>query len=263
MDTSTLELNRSNRIKGEAGFLFIDDGGSGDIPVVFLHSFAGNTTHWKNQLKHLREGRRAIAFDFRAHGKSDSSSTHSYSAEALAGDVAAVVDSLDLGRFILVGHSQGGSAAIAYADTHPTRVAGLVLVSTPGKSPEEISKPVISSLESSSYQKVMDDYMKQLVEGAKPEVSAQVNEDVKKLSKPASISFIKGLFEFDPTEMITRYSGPKLIVATSGEGKQPNALVNQAPKIPKKIIDGTSHWPQLDKPEEFNRLLDEFLKEIK
>ncbi len=261
--TSTLERDPSNHIKGAAGFLFIDDGGSGEIPVIFLHSFAGNSTHWINQLKYLRENRRAIAFDFRAHGKSDSSSSYSYSAEALAGDIAAVGDSLDLERFVLVGHSQGGSAAIAYADTHPTRVAGLVLVGTPGKTSAEISKPVISSLESSSYQKVMDDYMKRLVADAKPEVSSQVNAEAKKLSKKTSIAFIKGLFEFDPTEMIKRYPGPKLFIATSGDTKQPNALVNQVSNQPKKIIEGTSHWPQLDKPDEFNQILNEFLKKIK
>jgi len=263
VDTSILGHKQINKVKGEAGFLYIDDGGSGNLPVVFLHSFGGDISHWKSQLDHLRTSRRAIAFDFRGHGKSDSSSTYSYTAEALAGDIAAVVDSLDLGRFILVGHSQGGSAAVAYSDTHPTRVAGLVLVGTPGKTPAEISKPIISSLESDVYQKVMDDYMKQLVDGAKPEVSSQVNRGVKKLSKKTSVSLIKALFEFDPINRIKRYQGPKLIILTSREATQPNSLCNQVPEVPSKIIEGTSHWPQLDKPEEFNRILDDFLKTIK
>ena len=46
----------------------------------------------------------------------------------MAGDVAAVVDTLKLDRFVLVGHSMGGGVALTYAGAHPDRVAGLVLV---------------------------------------------------------------------------------------------------------------------------------------
>ena len=61
----------SERINGPSGSLNVDDGGNGDIPVVFLHSFGGGTTNWKNQLDELRKSRRAIAIDLRGHGKSD------------------------------------------------------------------------------------------------------------------------------------------------------------------------------------------------
>ena len=108
-----------NKIKGEEGYIFVDDGGSGNLPVVFTHSFGGDVSHWANQLTHFRETRRAVALDFRGHGKSDASPNSHYTAEALANDIVAVVDGLDLDKFVLVGHSMGGSAAIAYADSHP------------------------------------------------------------------------------------------------------------------------------------------------
>ena len=50
----------ADTISGPQGTLFVDDGGSGGVPVVFLHSFAGDTTHWTAQLEHLRTNRRAI-----------------------------------------------------------------------------------------------------------------------------------------------------------------------------------------------------------
>src|SRR5688572_21197501 len=93
-----------NKVKGEEGYIFVVDEGTGDLPIVFTHSSAGNTTHWKNQLAFFRPTRRVIAFDFRGHGKSDSYSTSRYTPEALANDIVAVVDSLDIGKFILVGH---------------------------------------------------------------------------------------------------------------------------------------------------------------
>jgi len=36
----------------------------------------------------------------------------------------------------------------------------------------------------------------------------------------------------------------------------------QMPEVPHKIVEGTSHWIQMDKPEEFNRILDEFLETV-
>ena len=262
MNASTLERKSSHRIKGQEGFIFIDDGGEGEIPVIFSHSFGGDTSHWKHQLEHLRISRRAIAFDFRGHGRSDKSPNNRFTAEALSGDIAAVVEGLDLEQFILVGHSMGGSAAIAYANSHPTRVMGLVLVGTPGKTPLEISKPIIASLESENYQKIMNDYMKQLVDGAHPTVSSLVKDGVNKLSRETSITIIRALFEFDPIDMLNRFSNPKLIISTTQEGQQPNALYHQVAGTPYKIIDGTSHWPQLDKPHEFNKILDQFFTEV-
>ena len=39
----------------------------------------------------------------------------------------------------------------------------------------------------------------------------------------------------------------------------PTALHRQMPDISRKVITGTSHWPHMDKPQDFNRLLDDFL----
>jgi len=261
MDSVAIEKH-IERIKGPAGSLYINDGGTGGITVLFTHSFGGDNQHWKNQLEHLRKTRRAIAFDFRGHGKSDAPVDNDYSAEAMAQDIAAVADSLELDRFILVGHSMGGSAAIIYAGTHPERLAGLILEGTPGKTDAKQARMVITSLESDHYQKVMDDYMRQLVNGAKPEVDSIVNKGVHQLSKASSIAMIKALFEFDPLPELKKYNGPRLIIATQREEEQPNSLQKQAPEIPRKTVEGTSHWIQLDKPDEFNALLDEFIKSI-
>jgi pimeloyl-ACP methyl ester carboxylesterase len=90
------------RITGPAGLLHVDDGGAAGVAVVFVHSFAGNGAHWSAQLAHLRPKRRAVAFDLRGHGQSQSPA-HDYAVESLAGDIAAVVDGLGIKRFVLVG----------------------------------------------------------------------------------------------------------------------------------------------------------------
>ena len=69
---------------------------------------------------------------------------------------------------------------------------------------------------------------------------------------------IGAIFDFDPLPALQRYSGPMLIIDTP-HGDSPTALHRQLPDVSRKVIEGTSHWPHLDKPQEFNRLLDEFL----
>lgn len=57
---------------------------------------------------------------------------------------------------------------------------------------------------------------------------------------------------------LQRYRGPKLAVITS-ENDKPYDLHMLSPEMPHKVVPGTSHWLHMDKPEEFDRILDEFL----
>jgi pimeloyl-ACP methyl ester carboxylesterase len=264
MNTTTIKKEEvlTKTIRGSAGVIYVDDGGEGGIPVLFIHSFGGDTRHWANQLSHLRTSRRAIAMDIRGHGRSAAPAGNDYTIESLANDVAAVVDSLGLTRVVLVGHSMGGSSAIAYAARYSGRVAGMVLTGTPAKTPPEQSKAVIASLESEKYDTVMADYMNKLLANAKPETDRLEREGMNKLSKETNISIITSIFSYDPVPPLGSYKGPVLIISGSVED-QAHSLHKAFPKIGYKTIGGTSHWMQLDKPEEFNKLLDEFLSTIK
>src|SRR4029077_423900 len=100
-------------VAGPAGNLYVRDGGEGEeVPIVFLHSLAGNGGQWALQLDHLRHRRRAVAIDLRGHGESDPADDGDYSIAGMAHDVAAVVDQLGLRRFVLAGHSLGSLVGI-------------------------------------------------------------------------------------------------------------------------------------------------------
>jgi len=249
------------QIQGPAGFLHTDEGGSFGVPVVFVHSFAGSTAHWAAQLAHLRKTRRAVALDLRSHGQSDSPTRDDYAVESLAGDIAAVTDGLKLKRFVVVGHSMGGSASLAYAGAHPERAAGLVLVGTPGKIPAEQAQQVMSSLKS-DYENVMASYWNKLLTNAQPQVLAQIQSERGRLPRAVSLSLIQAIFDFDPVPMLQRYRGPKLAVVTPDQDN-PYDLHNLVPDLPHKVVIGTSHWLHMDRPEEFNHIFDEFLKEVR
>ena len=249
-------------VMGAAGAIYVDDGGGKDgLPVIFLHAFGGDSSQWASQLSHLRHHRRALAIDLRGHGKSAAPRDANYSVDAMARDLEAVVDKLEIPRFVLVGHSMGGAIAIKYAGRYPNRVAGLVMVGAPGKVPEEQSKQIMASIES-DYDKTMKEYWEKLLTGAQPNVRTQVLSRMESVPKEDSLAIMRALFADDPLASLDRYKGPKLIVYTS-HGNTPTALQNARPTIPNVEMPGTSHWPQLDKPGEFDRILDEFLATVK
>ena len=103
--------------------------GSGQ-PLVLLHGGAGATEMFGEVLRPLSEGRRVVAADLQAHGRTaDIDRPLRY--ELMADDVAALTGHLRLGKADVMGYSLGGGVALRAAIQHPDAVRKLVLVSTP------------------------------------------------------------------------------------------------------------------------------------
>ena len=81
---------------------------------------------WRPWLAELSRHHTYIRYDQRGSGLSDSDGSD-FSLEAGVSDLEAVIETLGLGRFPLLGMSQGGAVAIAYALRHPDKVSHLVL----------------------------------------------------------------------------------------------------------------------------------------
>jgi len=239
----------------------VDDGGSGGLPVIFIHSLAGNVSHWSSQLERLRKERQAVGFDLRGHGHSQSPPDGDFAIESLAGDVGVIVEEVGIQRFVLVGHSSGGTVAIAYADSHPEKVAGLLLADPSGdarKVPAEQVNLMIGALESDSYSKAIEDYYGILLTGSQPAVREKVIQDLRNTPRETVIGIFKSTLQYDPLTPLHHYKGPKLSVVTS-LNDAPFSLHNLDADLPHIKVTGTGHWLQMDKPEEFNRILDDFL----
>jgi pimeloyl-ACP methyl ester carboxylesterase/DNA-binding CsgD family transcriptional regulator len=105
--------------------------GSG-APLVRCAHWLSHVEHdlrspvWRPWLAELSRDHQYIRYDQRGCGLSDSTVTD-FSLDAWVGDLEAVVDGLGLRRFPLIGMSQGGAVAIAYAVRHPDKVSHLVL----------------------------------------------------------------------------------------------------------------------------------------
>lgn len=82
---------------------------------------------WGRTFQRLATGRRFIRYDERGNGLSDWN-VDEISFEAFVRDLEAVADALGLGRFPLLGMSQGCAVSIAYAVRHPERVSALIMI---------------------------------------------------------------------------------------------------------------------------------------
>lgn len=258
--------NLSIWIPGPSGNLFVRDGGleAGDgLPILFLHSLAGNGGQWALQLDHLRRHRRALALDLRGHGDSDPADDNDYRIENLADDVAAAADQSGLRRFVLAGHSLGALVAIEYAGRHPERVAGLLLVDPNGDQsglPREEIDPTLAAVREDPLGEITD-HFRQLVLGGDPDAGRWVLDDLLLTAEDAIVGALESAASYAPLPALARYPGPKLAIISS-LNSLPISLHKLLPDLPVRLLPGTGHWLMMDRPETFNRLVDDFLVEI-
>jgi len=242
--------------------LHVDDGGRDRVSVLFVHSLAGNCSHWFSQLEHLRRERRAIALDLRGHGLSGMASDGDYSISALADDIKSAAEALNLQKFFLVGHSLGASAAIEFAGRHPEMLAGLLLADPSGdarKLPAEVMGPFLDAMQSEAYASTVEGYWKSMIAVSNPAIQEKLLSDLRSTGKDVVTEAFRSTLKFDPLTPLERYSGRKLSVITD-LNDTPISLHNLLADLPHVRISGTGHWLQLDRPEEFNRILDAFLR---
>lgn len=257
-------MNNQGRTDLTPGGLFIDDGGDGGTPVLFVHSAAGSTELWAAQLAHLRAGgRRAIAIDLRGHGRSRPPADGDYSIDALASDVAAAADHLGLTRFVLVGHSLGGTVATAFAGAHPDRVAGLLLLdpASDGRTiPADQARQMMDSLEKDTYG-TTEKYWMPMTQVFTEQTREIIFGGLRRTDEHAVMEPLRALLTFDPVAPLSRYPGPKLSIITA-LNENPGGYQNLVKSLPHRKIEGTGHWLHLDAPDEINRLIDDFLSRV-
>jgi pimeloyl-ACP methyl ester carboxylesterase len=110
-------------------------GPAGAPSLVFLHGVTLDLTTWHYQWTAFSDRYRCVLFDARAHGRSEPPRSGDHSLEAMAGDLKAVLDAaVPEGAAVLIGHSMGGMAILAFAERFPEefggRVKGVVLADT-------------------------------------------------------------------------------------------------------------------------------------
>lgn len=106
---------------------YLEWGSAASPAVVLLHGLRGSAHTWDLVAEPLSGRYRLLALDQRGRGDSDWAPNAEYTRDAYIRDVEQFVDQLGVSRFVLIGHSMGGSNAIAYTAKHPEQVRAAVI----------------------------------------------------------------------------------------------------------------------------------------
>lgn len=252
-------------VDGTAGKLRVSDGGSGGVPVVFVHGLGADLEVWRAQLDHVRASRRALAYDQRGHGGSQPASDGVYTIDALAEDLDRVVSAKGLERFVLVGHSMAGAVITAYAERHPEKLAALVYADAVGdasQAPPEIKEWFLHPPEGYGPPQVQAEFSGMIGPKARPTTREHVLASVARV-EPATIAALRrSMGSFAPGPELARYTGPRVAIEAD-DAEVPFMASKTIPGVTLTTLSNVSHWLMMDDPEGFNRALDTVLAQAR
>jgi len=112
--------------------------------IMLIHGYAGCAETWEYQINHFGHEYRVLVPDLRGHGQSNAPFTQ-YTMPEMVADINNIAETLELPeKFVLVGHSFGGSICIEYAAAHPERLDKIILIATAGEYPLPRSASLLS-----------------------------------------------------------------------------------------------------------------------
>lgn len=100
-------------------------------PVLFLHGYTESKEIWNDFSLALQANYTIIAMDLPGHGQTELPEINSM--ESWAGIVKALLEHLEVGPVVLIGHSMGGYLCCEFADLYPELVLGLCLFNSSGR----------------------------------------------------------------------------------------------------------------------------------
>jgi pimeloyl-ACP methyl ester carboxylesterase len=113
-----------------------DQGNPDGIPLVLIHGAGGSLHLWEGWVRELGSQARLISVDLPGHGLTGAWPRAEYTVEAYADFIEVLVNTLNLDRFVLAGHSLGGGVAWTFAATRPDRVSQIILIDAAGENHE-------------------------------------------------------------------------------------------------------------------------------
>ena len=241
-------------------------------PVVcFMHSLASDGGMWAEQVPPLlAAGWRVLRLDMRGHGGSDPV-TGDYTMAALADDVAAALAALGLRRVHYVGLSIGGMIGQAFAIAHGARLASMMLCDTSPQSPpgaKEAWGPRIEIVKKAgSLVPLADPTMARwFTDAYKPKHPArwqQIRETIAGTTAAGYLGCAAAIMNFDFVPKLPSLKIPTLVVCgAEDEGTPPAANRRIAELIPGgsyQEIPATRHFPNVERPDVFNRIMMDWL----
>jgi pimeloyl-ACP methyl ester carboxylesterase len=251
--------------------IYYEVAGEGEPPVILLHGGMLDCTMWDEQFELLAKNHRVVRYDASAHGRSVLP-PEAYWDHA---DLRGLMDHLGIDRAILVGLSMGGRVAVDMALEDPERVQAVVAVSSGLGGYRFVSdfhvdnrKTMIAAWKSGDFDAVVESFQREWTDGphrAPEEVDPETRERVRGMARNTVESVMEGRSLHPPAiERLGELEQPMLVV--TGELDMPgiheiaDLFAEANPNAEFVRVPGVAHMVNLEAPEEFNRVLLEFLE---
>lgn len=247
-------------------------------PLVLLHGTGGHAEAYGRNVARLAEHFRVIAYDMVGHGFSGGRE-EPYTLDTYSAHLRALLDALGIDRAHLSGESLGGWVAAWFAAHDPDRVDRLVLT-TPGN---VTSKPETMAKIRESTMKAVTDASEASVRSRlewlfAPGNRGMVTDELVAVrhaiyTQPDAVANMRRVLALQEPEVRARYAwdpawcgrvaAPTLIMWTSddptGAVSEGELLAQWIPGSRLVVVEDAGHWPQWERPLEFERLHLDFL----
>jgi pimeloyl-ACP methyl ester carboxylesterase len=243
--------------------------GKGDTTLVFVHGWSGDSRYWKYQIPYFFKKYRIVAIDLAGHGNSEQN-RKVYTLEAFGQDVKAVVEDVNAKKVILIGHSMSGEIVAEAARLMPDRVIGIIGVDSIQNvediMPREEIDRMIEGMQTDFKGEVKKFVEPMLGKNIRPEFKKWIIDDISCEPSYVAISAFKEyVTKFENKGIANIFREVKVPVRCVNADLWPtNAEVNRRymSSFDIAIIKGAGHFIMLEKPKEFNKKLDDSIKEI-
>jgi 3-oxoadipate enol-lactonase len=252
-------------VQTSAGVIGMAVAGERPVPILFLHGVGSDKTVWHRQLDHFGPQRPAVAIDYPGYGESEFKPDATRDDYALA--ALAALDALGIAYAHICGLSLGGVVAVALHSLAPERCRSLILADTFAVHPDGrgiYDRSVAGSADMRAFAEARADFL--LAQPADPAVRSEVIVTMSKIDPAAYLIGAEAVWLADQRERVCAIDVPTLIICGDQDKPTPPALSEELhamiPNSRLEIIAGAGHLTNLEKPAEFNALLDEFLSEV-
>lgn len=239
--------------------------------VVFLHGFPLNGTTWSPQVQHFKNKFSRYAPDLRGHG-SGSQNVGPWMIAHFVEDLKRFLDDQKIQKTTLCGVSMGGYVALQFVNQYPDRVQSLILSDTraDGDSNEAKDKrfATVQKIHKDGLQSFASDFVKSALSETtlqnRPELQKEL-ENIIVSNRRESLAMVLGALASrkDSTPYLKEIKCPTLVIVGAEDKITPveanEALAKGIPGAQFRKIEHAGHFPNLEQPEKFNALMEEFL----
>ncbi|HZD55209.1 MAG TPA: alpha/beta hydrolase [Anaerolineales bacterium] len=220
-------------------------------PVVFLHGWIGSWRYWIPSMQSASSSFRAYALDLWGYGDTAKTS-QLYSLDRQVDLLDGFVEKLGIGKVALVGHGLGGIVAALYATQNPDLVDRIMAISFPLEN-ETLNARLLTSTPAELADWLLD----------RSPVHEPARGEAAKTDAQAIQISLDELKQIDLLDVSFRMATPCLWVSGHNDPAVSQPPVEYLSAMPDHIhhivFDESGHFPMLDEPSKFNRLMADFL----